>query len=100
MEKIVFCENCQDDREFEIKDEIINIDLDGFKFSYNAIVPYCKVCKQEVSVPEINDLNIIRAYKAQKEALEREAEALEKESLEKKVSEKETCEKEAKKTDF
>ncbi|HOQ00789.1 MAG TPA: hypothetical protein PK604_08200 [Acetivibrio clariflavus] len=70
IEEIVFCENCQDDVKFEIRNEIIEIDMEDIVFSYEALVPYCKECGNEVSVPEINDLNIIRAYKAQKEALE------------------------------
>lgn len=70
MEKIAFCENCFKDVEFEIRNELIHIDLDDIAFSYGAYVPYCKECGKEMSVPEINDLNIIRAYKAQKEELE------------------------------
>jgi transcription elongation factor Elf1 len=72
MEKITFCENCGEDTEFEVRDEIITVDLKGLKFSYAAIVPYCKICGKEVSVAEINDLNLIRAYKAQKDTLEKE----------------------------
>ena len=71
MEKIAFCENCCEDVEFDIRNEIVNVDLKGMKFTYGAVIPFCKVCGHEVSVPEISDLNIIRAYKAQKEALEK-----------------------------
>lgn len=70
MEKIVFCENCLKDVEFEIRQEIIKVDMNDISFTYGANIPYCKECGEELSVPEINDLNIIRAYKAQKEALE------------------------------
>lgn len=73
IDEIVYCENCQKDVEFEIKNETIKIDLEDIVFSYEALVPYCKECGKEVSVPELNDLNIIRAYKAQKEKLEKEA---------------------------
>ena len=72
MEKIAFCENCGNDTEFEIRDEIVTVGLKGQQFSYGALVPYCKVCGNEVSVGEINDLNVIRAFKAQKAALEKE----------------------------
>lgn len=72
MIKTAYCENCGEETEFETRDEIITVDLKGLKFSYGALVPFCKECKSEVSVPEINDLNIIRAYKAQKEFLEKE----------------------------
>lgn len=71
MDKIAFCEKCCIDTEYETMNEIINVNLKGFKFSYPAILARCKECGNEVSVPEINDLNIIRAYKAQKEALEK-----------------------------
>lgn len=71
MEKISFCESCGKDTEFEIMDEIVTVDLKGQVFTYAAIIPYCKECKNEVSVPEINDLNILRAYQAQKEFLEK-----------------------------
>lgn len=70
MEKLSYCENCCEDVEFDILDEIVTVDLSDMKFKYAAIVPYCKVCKKEISVSEITDLNIIRAFKAQKEALE------------------------------
>jgi hypothetical protein len=72
MEKLSYCDNCCKDVEFDIIDEIVNVDLEGLKFTYGAIVPYCKECRMEISVAEINDLNIIRAYKAQKETLEKE----------------------------
>ena len=72
MERIAYCENCCEDIEYEIRDEIVTVDLDDVKFSYGAVVPYCIKCNSELSVPEINDLNIIRAYKAQKEMLEKE----------------------------
>ena len=71
MEKLAYCEHCCTDVEFKIMDEIVNVDLKGMKFSYGAIVAYCKECEREVNVAEISDLNIIRAYKAQKEALEK-----------------------------
>ncbi|MCX7746985.1 MAG: hypothetical protein N2645_08865 [Clostridia bacterium] len=71
MEKITYCENCCKDTEYAIRDEIISVDLKGVKFTYGALVPYCKECQNEVYIPEVNDLNIIRAYKAQKEALEK-----------------------------
>lgn len=70
MEKIVFCENCLKDVEFEIRKEIIKVDLKDITFTYGAHVPYCMECGKEVSVPELNDLNLIKAYKAQKEVLE------------------------------
>jgi hypothetical protein len=70
MEKLAFCENCFKDVEFDIQNEIIKVDLEDIVFTYGALVPYCKECGKELSVPEINDLNIIKAYKAQKEALE------------------------------
>ena len=73
METLSFCDHCCKDVEFDIMNEIIKIDLDGDPFTYGAIIPYCKECKQEISVAEINDLNIIRAYKAQKEALEKKS---------------------------
>lgn len=73
MDKIIFCENCQKDVEFEIRNEIIKVDMKDIEFTYGALVPYCNECGNEVSVPELNDLNVIRAYKAQKEALERRA---------------------------
>lgn len=76
MEKIIYCENCQKDVEFEVQKEIIKVDLEDIEFTYGAHVPYCKECRKEVSVPELNDLNIIRAYKAQKEALEKRADSL------------------------
>ena len=75
MDKIIFCENCQDDVEFEIRDEIIKVDLEDIVFTYGAHVPYCKKCGKEVSVPELNDLNLIKAYTAQKAALEMRAES-------------------------
>lgn len=71
MVRIAFCENCCDDVEYELRDEIVTVDLKDVKFSYGAIVPYCSKCSSELSIPEINDLNIIRAYKAQKETLEK-----------------------------
>lgn len=71
MEKTAFCENCLKDTEYEIRDEIINVKLKDQKFSYAALVPYCKECNKEVSIPEINDLNILRAYAAQKKELEK-----------------------------
>ncbi|OPZ90320.1 MAG: hypothetical protein BWY74_02371 [Firmicutes bacterium ADurb.Bin419] len=70
MERIAFCENCFKDVEFEIRNELVKVDLDDIAFTYGAHVPFCKECGNELSVPEINDLNIIKAYKAQKEALE------------------------------
>lgn len=70
MDKITFCENCLKDVEFEIQNEIVKVDLKDIVFTYGALVPYCKECGKELSIPEINDLNIIKAYKAQKEALE------------------------------
>jgi hypothetical protein len=72
MDKIVYCESCNDDVEFDVRDEIVNVNLKGVKFTYAAIVAYCKKCTNEVSVPDINDLNIIRAYKAQKDTLEKQ----------------------------
>ncbi|MCR4435655.1 MAG: hypothetical protein QHH06_09890 [Clostridiales bacterium] len=71
MEKKEYCYNCDEDTEYIIEKEIINLELEGVKFSYEALVPYCVKCKKEVSIPEINDLNIIRAYKAHKEALDK-----------------------------
>ena len=73
MEKIAYCENCCKETEFEIRNEIVSVNLKGDKFSYMALVPYCKECQSEVSVPEVNDLNVIRAYKAQKEMLEKKS---------------------------
>ncbi len=70
MEKIVYCDNCLKDVEFEIRKEIIKVDLKDIAFTYGAHVPYCEECGKEVSVPELNDLNLIKAYKAQKEVLE------------------------------
>jgi len=70
MEKVVYCENCLKDVEFEIRKEIIKVDLEDVVFTYGAHVPYCKECRKEVSVPELNDLNLLRAFKAQKEHLE------------------------------
>lgn len=70
MEKIIYCENCSKDVEFEIRKEIIKVDLKDVVFTYGAHVPYCMECGQEVSVPELNDLNLLKAYKAQKEVLE------------------------------
>ena len=70
MDKQVYCDNCCNDVEYEIQDELVNVNLKGIKFTYGAFIPHCKECQSEVSVPEINDLNIIRAYKAQKEFLE------------------------------
>lgn len=72
MEKLAFCNNCCEDVEFEIRNEIVTINLKGMKFSYGALIPYCNVCQKEVNVDEINDLNIIRAFKAQKEYLEKQ----------------------------
>lgn len=71
MERTAYCDNCCKDTSYEIRDEIVNIDLKGQKFSYGAIVAYCKECQSEMSIDEINDLNIIRAYTAQKKALEK-----------------------------
>ena len=70
MEKLSYCDNCCDEVEFDIINEIVTVDLSNMKFKYAAIIPYCKVCRKELSVAEITDLNIIRAYKAQKEALD------------------------------
>jgi hypothetical protein len=70
MEKLSYCENCCKDVEFDIINEIVTVDLKDMKFTYGAIVPYCKECKKEISIAEITDLNILRAYKAQKDALE------------------------------
>lgn len=72
MEKIAYCNHCCDETEFETMDEIVTVDLKGLKFSYGAIVAKCTICKREVTVPEISDLNILRAYKAQKDFLEKE----------------------------
>ncbi len=73
MEKLTFCYNCNDDVEFNIKGEVINIDMEGISFSYEALVANCKKCGAEVHVDEITDLNVIRAYAAQKKHLEETA---------------------------
>ena len=73
IDKTSYCDTCCDDVEFETTSEIITVDLKGFKFSYGAIIPKCKNCSNELSISEVNDLNVIRAYKAQKESLEKEA---------------------------
>jgi transcription elongation factor Elf1 len=70
VEKCVYCDNCNDYVEFDTKSVTVNIDMHDVKFSYEAVVPYCKKCGKEVYVDEINDLNIIRAYSAQKSHLE------------------------------
>lgn len=71
MEKREYCSNCNEETEYIIRDEIIGIDLGGDKFTYAALIPYCSKCGNEVHVAEINDLNVIRAYKAHKEMLEK-----------------------------
>ena len=71
MDRIVYCDNCRKDTEYDIKNEIIDVKTGGMSFSYEAVIAFCKECGSEVSVGEINDLNIIRAYKAQKEKLEK-----------------------------
>lgn len=73
MDKLTYCYNCNDDVEFDIKGEVINIDMEEVNFSYEALVAYCKKCGSEVHVNEINDLNVIRAYAAQKKRLEETA---------------------------
>ncbi len=65
------CDYCCKHVDFETKEEIIDVDMNGMEFSYEALVPYCKECGNEIYVGKVNDLNIIRAYKAQKEMLER-----------------------------
>jgi transcription elongation factor Elf1 len=70
MEKLAYCYNCNDDVEYDIKGEVIHINMEDVDFSYEALVAYCKKCGNEVHIDEINDLNVIRAYAAQKSRLE------------------------------
>ena len=75
MEKFTFCYECNDDVEYDVKTEIVDVDLDGVKFAYEAVVANCRKCGCEVHVAEIDDLNIIRAYTAQKKRLEETADS-------------------------
>lgn len=70
MDKTIFCYTCNAETGFEVKIENIETEMGGIRFTYNAVVAYCGICGQEVSVPEINDLNIIHAYQKHKEILE------------------------------
>lgn len=85
-----YCHNCHKKVEFETREESIDVDISGMKFSYDAIVAYCCQCNKEIKIAKLNDLNVIRAYKKQKEILEKEAELEEKKakSGEKKVDSK------------
>ncbi|MDP4093743.1 MAG: hypothetical protein Q8920_10320 [Bacillota bacterium] len=74
VEKIAYCENCNADVEYNVRTEIIDCDMDGIKFAYEAVIANCKNCGSEVYVDEINDINIIRAYSSQKRRLDDQAE--------------------------
>lgn len=66
-----YCFNCNEETAYLVRTEVLNTKMEGVSFSYEALIPYCSKCGNEVSVPEVNDLNIIRAYKAHKEILDR-----------------------------
>jgi len=80
MKGKAYCDYCHKKVEFETREETIDVDISGMQFSYEAIVAYCCQCNNEIKIARLNDLNVIRAYKKQKEILEKEAEEREKEA--------------------
>lgn len=71
MDKKEFCYTCNEENTYDVKIERVEAEMGGVEFSYQALVAYCSKCGEEMSVPEVNDLNILRAYQKHKEILDK-----------------------------
>lgn len=58
----MFCINCENENEIEIKKEIETYSVKGEEITIEAQVSYCKTCGNKVWNDKLDDENIIRAY--------------------------------------
>ena len=67
--KLPFCIECCDRVEFEVKEEVSELTVRGIKFSAILKRPICKICKDDLYIPDIHDENIDRLEKAYQDKL-------------------------------
>ena len=69
MEKTkAFCIECGEERDYNIRTELVEIEVNGVTFSYNEQSAFCAECGEELYVPEINDRNVEAREEAYRKA--------------------------------
>ena len=69
MDILCYCYNCDKRVDVDIKNELIESNINDIKYQYHGDIAYCKVCNAEVYIRTIDDINIETAHKAYKAAL-------------------------------
>ncbi len=65
--KMIFCENCRLDEEYEVNKESMEGTIKGTKYSYIGKIARCTKCNSKVYVREINDFNLKALYDTYRE---------------------------------
>jgi hypothetical protein len=56
-----YCYECNDDKDVELLEKEVTTTIDTITFIYSANIAKCKICGNEVYIPEISDQNLKRA---------------------------------------
>jgi len=67
MKTMMLCPTCMKDREFEIRKEMETYPVKGESITIEADVTYCNVCGEQIWNQELDDGNIMSAFRAFRE---------------------------------
>lgn len=58
MKSMHYCCACDTEREFTIREECVSETIEHITFEYDAHIPYCNTCGNEIYISELDDQNI------------------------------------------